>query len=84
MIAARRAKALAIRAASGAKRCMRDFPLNGLSTRFDLPGSGETIYCGAPLQKRHLDFIAHGATGVDPVQLPVVCVATSGAFLQHE
>src|SRR5829696_4417482 len=33
MIAARRAKALAIRAASGAKRCMRDSPLNGLSTR---------------------------------------------------
>ncbi len=56
MIAARRAKALAIRAASGAKRCMRDFPLNGLSTRFDLPGSGETIYCGAPLQKAPLGF----------------------------
>ena len=33
MIAARRAKALAIRAASGAKRCMRDSPLNSLSTR---------------------------------------------------
>jgi hypothetical protein len=38
MIAARRAKALAIRAASGAKRCMRDSPLN-LSTRNTLLSS---------------------------------------------